>query len=443
MLAPPMRKLKNISGFPEWLPEQKIVEERLIERIKSIYQSFGFTPIETPAVELLTTLLSKGEIDKEIYAVRRHSSAGSEEADLGLHFDLTVPFARYVAQHFAALHFPFKRYQLQKVWRGERPQKGRFREFYQFDIDVIARDTLPLACDAEVITVLDQVFTSLEVGKHLVRVNDRKILLGLYESLGLDQEQSKVAITAVDKIGKIGRDGVMMELLNKLKLEPAVAEKIVDLTEIRINPSEVEYVLSSLEIDSTTFTQGKNDLINLLRLLPEQTRKNLQVDLSLARGLDYYTGVIVEVFLVDHPQFGTLASGGRYDDLASEFINKKLPGVGVSFGITRFLDLAFSANLYTLQAKTISKVLVALHSEEQRPRCNELAGAIRSHGIACEVSYAPLKLGKQIEYAADRGIPYVFFVSPESGQVEVKDLRNKAQVAVNDLSKWCQDAFVA
>lgn len=438
-----MKKLKNISGFPEWLPEQKIVEERLIERIKAIYQSFGFTPIETPAVELLSTLLSKGEIDKEVYAVRRLSAASSEEADLGLHFDLTVPFARYVAQHFSELHFPFKRYQLQKVWRGERPQKGRFREFYQFDIDIIARDHLPLACDAEVITVLDQVFTSVGAGKHLLRINDRKILLGLYESLGLDQAQSKIAIGVVDKIAKVGRDGVMVELLNKIKLDPAVAEKIVDLTEIRINPSEVEYVLTNLEIDSSTFEQGKNDLIGLLKLLPENTLKNIQVDLSLARGLDYYTGVIVEVFLVDHPQFGTLASGGRYDDLASEFINKKLPGVGVSFGITRFLDLAFAANLYSLEAKTISKALVALHSDEQRTRCNALAGELRANGIACEVSYSPLKLGKQIEYADNRGIPYIFFINPETGQVEVKDLRSKVQVAVNDLAKWCQDALAA
>ncbi|MBX7137747.1 MAG: histidine--tRNA ligase [Oligoflexia bacterium] len=438
-----MSKIKNISGFPEWLPQQKIVEERLIQRIKAIYSSFGFTPIETPAVELVSTLTSGSEVDKEIYAIRRLHDDGTKEAELALHFDLTVPLARYVAQHFSELDFPFKRYQLQKSWRGDRPQKGRFREFYQFDIDIIARDTLPLSADAETIMVLDQVFEALDCGKYLIRLNNRKILLGIYASLGLDDEQRRAAIVAVDKILKIGRDGVTKELTEQVKLDSLVAEKIVDLADVRIVPSEAEYILSSLEIDDKTFVSGKQELVELISILPEETLKNIQIDLSLARGLDYYTGVILEVQLEDYPQFGTVASGGRYDDLASRFINKKLPGVGVSLGLTRFLDLAFSNDLFPLDRKSPTQVLVAVNSEQQRKACNEVAQRIRDNGIACEVSLGSQRLGKQIDYADAKGVRFVIFVDPDTQHLEVKDLVSKEQHPIGDLSSWCRTTFGA
>jgi histidyl-tRNA synthetase len=199
-----MAKPSKISGFPEWLPEQKIAEDLIISKIKAIYESYGFVPIETPAIELLTTLGSKGVIDKEIFTVQRLKADGASEAELGLHFDLTVPLARYVAQHDHELSFPFKRYQLQKVWRGDRPQKGRFREFYQFDIDIIGRNDLPVACDAEVLSVVGLVMNEFDVGGYQLRINNRKLLAGLYESIGLDGEGAKKAITAVDKLLKIG-----------------------------------------------------------------------------------------------------------------------------------------------------------------------------------------------------------------------------------------------
>ncbi len=435
-----MSKLKNISGFPEWLPEQKIVEDRIIGIIRRIYQSYGFTPIETPAVELLSTLTSKGEIDKEIYVVKRLHAPEKEEAALALHYDLTVPFARYVAQHFSKLSFPFRRYQCQKSWRGERAQKGRFREFYQFDLDIIGRDTLPLAADAEVISAMDQVFRTLDVGKHVMRVNNRKVLLGIYTSLGLSAEQAKGAITAVDKIAKIGRAGVLKELTEKITLDQNQAERITDLAEVRIPPSDVEYILSNLDVDNKLFKQGKDELVELISLLPLVAQSNIQIDLSLARGLDYYTGTIVEVQMVDYPEFGTLAGGGRYDDLASEFINKKLPGVGMTFGLTRFLDLVFNHNLLAVSEKTPVKVLVAVPSEEQRPACNSLASEFRDAGVACEVFLGSQRIGKQIEYADARGIPFVAFRNVEDETVEIKDLTKKEQYKIN-VPDWCAENF--
>jgi len=432
-----MSKLKNISGFPEWLPEQKLVEDRLIARVRRIYESFGFTPIETPGVELLSTLSSKGEVDKEIYTVRRLAAGEDDQETLGLHFDLTVPFARYVAQHFNSLVFPFKRYQLQKVWRGERPQKGRFREFYQFDIDIIARDTLPLACDAEVISVLNQVFSELNAGKHTIRINNRKVLLGIYSSLGLSPAQAKQVVVAVDKVGKVGRKGLIKDLTENIGLELLNAEKIADLAEVKINPSEVEYILSSLDIEDKLFKAGKDELLELLAYFSSETLKNVQVDLSLARGLDYYTGVIVEVVLDDYPNFGSLASGGRYDDLASEFINKKLPGVGVSFGLTRFLDLAFSNKIFGVDAKTPAKVFVTVLNEEQRLLCNSVADRLRKCGVNTEVSFTTQRIGKQIDYADAKKIPFVLFVDAATGAIEVKDLASKEQFAVPDLEDWC------
>lgn len=430
-----MAKLKNISGFPEWLPAQKIVEDRLLETIRRVYGSFGFSPIETRSVEPVSTLAAKG-VDKEIYVVQRLHAAESDDAGLALHFDLTVPFARYVAQNFNELVFPFKRYQIQKSWRGERPQKGRFREFYQCDIDIVARDVLPLSADAEAVTVMDQVFRTIAVGRHVIRLNNRKILLGIYSSLGLREEERRQAITAVDKISKIGREGVLKELQDGMGLDLAVAEKIADLAEIKVSASEAEYILSKLEIDDRLFEDGRREMLALLELLPAETGKCVQFDLSLARGLDYYTGVIVEFVFEDHPEFGTVAAGGRYDDLASQFINKKLPGVGMSFGLTRFLDMAFEHGLFPLEEKCPSQILVTVYREEDRAECNRIAQVLRDHGLCAEVFLSSPKLGKQIDYADARGIPQILFFDAQKNKIEVKDLRTKEQAYVPDLEKW-------
>lgn len=430
-----MSKIREISGFLEWLPRQKLVEDAVIRLVRQVYESFGFTPIETPAVELISTLSSKGVIDKEIYVLKRAKAEEDETTDLGLHFDLTVPFARYVAQHFSELVFPFKRYQLQKVWRGERPQKGRAREFYQFDIDTIAQDELPLSCDAEVITAVWRVFKKLSIGEFLPRINSRKILFGIYKDLGLSESQQKGAIVAVDKLAKIEAVGVTREL-NELGLTAKVSERILELAQVRFRLKDLAKQGDNLIGGVGGAEEGIRELQEISRLLPDQARADIEIDLSLARGLDYYTGVIFELGMKDHPEYGTVAAGGRYENLASQFINKKLPGVGISIGITRLMELILSKDLIVSNRKSTSELLITVYSEEQRLKCNQISEDLRELGVNCEVYYRSPKLGKQIEHAEKKGIRYVMFIDQASDQIQIKDLETKSQENVSELSDW-------
>lgn len=433
-----MPKPSKISGFPEWLPEQKIAEDRVISIVKSIYESFGFTPIETPAVELLSSLGSKGIIDKEIFTVQRLKAEEGDKAELGLHFDLTVPLARYVAQHDHELIFPFKRYQLQKVWRGDRPQKGRFREFYQFDIDIIARNELPLSCDAEVVSVITLVMEALKLGAYTIRINNRKLLAGLYGALGLDESARKAAIIAVDKILKIGPDGVRKELAKI----PAIAESAIDTilrsTEIQCSAGELRQCVSELGLSSPLIDEGVNDLVSVCEMMPERTRGQIRIDVSLARGLDYYTGIIIETTFDKYPEFGSVISGGRYDDLASEFTDQKLPGVGVSIGLSRLMELAFSEGLIDTSRKSPTVALITVYNESERATLNQIAQELRDCGVATEVFYKAPKLGKQIEYAEAKGIRYVLFVDATTKQIQVKDLRTKEQTSIVSTREWAE-----
>jgi histidyl-tRNA synthetase len=435
-----MAKPSKISGFPEWLPEQKIAEDRIIAAIKAIYESHGFVPIETPAVELLSSLASKGVIDKEIFVVRRLKAEEGAESELGLHFDLTVPLARYVAQHAHQLNFPFKRYQLQKVWRGDRPQKGRFREFYQFDIDIIGRDELPLACDAEVLSVVGLVMQALNVGDYTVRVNNRKLLTGLYEEIGLSGDARKQAIVAVDKLLKIGEDGVASELGAIAGITTEQIARILATTRVRCNAAGLADNIAALGCSSELVKLGVSELEQVCALLPEDLQQSVMIDLSLARGLDYYTGLIVEVGLIKYPEFGTVISGGRYDNLASEFTEQRLPGVGVSIGLTRFMELLFSEGLIDTSKKTPSVALVTVYSEADRARCNQLARELRAAGMPSEVYYKAPKLGKQIEYAEQRGIRYVVFSESAGAEIRIKDLGTKEQFTTNSLAEWARGA---
>lgn len=431
-----MSKVGKISGFPEWLPEQKIAEDKIIARIRAIFESYGFAPIETPAVELLTTLGSKGIIDKEIFTVRRLKAEEGQESELGLHFDLTVPLARYVAQHQAALSFPFKRHQCQKVWRGERPQRGRFREFYQFDIDIIGRDELPLSCDAEVVSVIGIVMKALDFGPFEVRINSRKLLSGLFAELGLDEAARKAAIIAVDKLLKIGTDGVRSELEKIAGATPKVIEVILKSTEIRCTADELGARIAALGISSPLIVEGVRELCEIYALIPEAVREDVSIDVSLARGLDYYTGLIAETGLTQYPEFGSVFSGGRYDDLASEFTTQKLPGVGVSLGLSRLMDLAFSEGLLPTPRKSPTEAVVTVYAEKDRAVCNEVAHELRLAGLPTEVFYKSPKLGKQIEYAEAKGARYVLFVNADTQAVEVKDLQTKEQKQISDLRSW-------
>jgi histidyl-tRNA synthetase len=433
-----MVKVGKISGFPEWLPEQKIAEDRVVATIKRIFESYGFAPIETPAVELLSTLGSKGISEKEIFVVRRLKADEGQESELGLHFDLTVPLARYVAQHQAALTFPFKRYQCQKVWRGERPQRGRFREFYQFDIDIIGRDELPLSCDAEVVSVIGLVMKELNFGPFQVRINSRKLLGGLYAELGLDEAARKAAIVAVDKLLKIGADGVQAELEKIPGISPKAIEVILKSTEIQCDAAQLPGKIAALGFSSDQISQGVAELVDIFGLIPEDVQPHVVIDVSLARGLDYYTGLIAETTLTKYPEFGSVFSGGRYDDLASEFTTQKLPGVGVSIGLSRIMDLALSEGLVPTDRKSPTRAVVAVYSEDTRKRCNDVAHALRQAGLPTEVFYKSPKLGKQIEYAELKGARYVLFVDGATGEVQAKDLVTKEQAKITDLTAWAK-----
>ena len=429
-------KPTSISGFPEWLPEQRITEDRVIASIKEIYTAHGFSPIETPAVELLSTLAAKGGDEKEIFAVKRAKSAADEEAELALHFDLTVPLARYVALHFNELTFPFRRYQLQKVWRGERPQKGRFREFYQFDIDIIAVDDLPLACDGEILSVVHKAVSGLGLGEHVIRLNNRKILTGFYASFGMDAAQSAAVITVVDKIEKIGPDGVVRELVDTLKVASATAEKIVSLASRKLPAAELGDGSPLLSLcDDSRFAEGVRELVSVVSPLTSGTKASLQVDMSIARGLGYYTGTVFETYFLKNRDFGSVCSGGRYENLASEFIRKKLPGVGGSIGLTRLMDLVFREKLLPTDQLCLSDVLVTVFDESQRQAMNELADQLRAEGVRVEVYFKAPKIGKQIEYADKKGIRYVLFADPEKGTV-IKDLKTQAQTSLTDIKAW-------
>ena len=425
-----MAKITALTGFPEWLPEQRLVEQRLIELVRTKFELFGFTPLETRAVEPLDVLLKKGATDKEIYVLRRLHAEENEQAELGLHFDLTVPFARYVTQHRGALSFPFKRYQIQKVWRGERPQQGRYREFYQADIDVIGDGELPLHFDAEMALLLHEVCSSLPIPPIELRINNRKVLEGFYRALGVSEIGD--VLRTVDKLDKVGEDGVRRLLCEENKLSSADAEQCLSLARIHgLGPSVIERV-RALGASHPLLDEGLAELEFVMRALAGLPAGSVKADLRIARGLDYYTGTVYEGVFVEHPQLGAVCSGGRYDNLASDD-KQRLPGVGVSLGLSRILGFMFASGALKASRASPTLVLVALNSEEERPASYALAKQLRERGLNTEVFHAPHKFGKQIRYAERKGIPFVLFASEKGA--ELKDIRSGDQ-SVIDPSTW-------
>lgn len=433
-----MKKVKPISGFPEWLPQQKLIEDAYIARIKTVYESYSFTPIETSAVEPIEVLAEQGVTDKEIYGLRRlQDEDESIESRLGLHFDLTIPFSRYVAQNLDKLKFPFRRYQLQKVWRGERPQKGRFREFYQFDADLVARDELPLCCDAEIIGMMNRAFRSLMIGPYTISINNRKCVLGYLQTLGIAESLFKDVLIVVDKLHKIGRDKTLVEL-GLEGVSDLQANKLLDWCSVKLNA--VDFLSSKQDEMVSGLEQiGLKELREMLSLVPEDALGNIIVDPSLVRGLDYYTGLIFEVTLPEHPNYGSVGGGGRYENLVSRFSNQSLPGVGGSIGLTRLMDLILSANLHaSIFPKCLPQLMITVLSEEQRSQCNKVAERARKYGIPTEVFYKSTRLGKQIEYASDRNIPFVVFLDEDGQKIEIKDMKLKSQTEVPNFDEWCR-----
>ncbi len=413
-----MAKARAISGFPEWLPEQRIVEQRLLDGIRRQFELFGFAPIETRAVEPLDQLLTKGETSKEVYTLTRLQAAEDEPAELGLHFDLTVPLARYVAQNLNDLRFPFKRYQIQKAWRGERPQEGRYREFTQADIDVVGRGSLSLHFDAEMPVLVHEVMTALPgIPPVTIRFNNRKLVEGVMRGLGV--EDVAPVMRALDKLDRRGPERVAEDLREL----GAPAEKLLAMAHVH---GDVVEGVRALGVEHQLVDEG---LAELVFVLDAVKGRPVVADLSIVRGLDYYTGTVYETTMDGHESVGAICSGGRYDNLV-EGGKDKLPGVGVSFGVTRILGRLFGQDALPVGPKTPTQVLVALASEDERAAARDVAGALRARGIPTEVFHEPVKFGKQIAYADGKGIPYVWFT--HSG--EVRDLAAREQAPASPES---------
>jgi histidyl-tRNA synthetase len=422
-----------ISGFPELLPAQRYVEQAVLERLQRTFELHGFAPLETPAVETLDTLLRKGEIDKEVYVLRRlHADADDDgrAASLGLHFDLTVPFARYVLEHAGHLEFPFRRYQIQKVWRGERPQEGRFREFTQADIDVVGRDELPFHHDVEVAQVMAEALGTLDFLPPLrLQVNNRKVIQGFFEGLGTPDVAA--AMRVMDRADKVPAEDLAKMFAAEAGLNSVQIETALAFAEIRSADTSFVDAVRALGVEHHLLDTGLDELAAVIVGCAAITRVAVEADLRIARGLDYYTGTVFETRMAGFESLGSVCSGGRYDSLASDG-RTTYPGVGISLGVTRLLLPLLQRGLINGSRPVPSVVLVALPSENARAVCNAIAHALRVRGIAAEVAVSAQKYGKQIRYAERRGIPFVWFPGEPH---EVKDIRSGAQVPA-DPASW-------
>jgi histidyl-tRNA synthetase len=426
-----MAKVTPISGFPEWLPDGRIIEQRFLDVIRETFEVHGFSSINTRAVEPIERLGAQGEdADKEIYAVSR-LAGGEGDARWGLRFDLTVPLARYVLEHAGKLAFPFRRYQIQEVWRGERPQEGRYREFTQADIDVVDVGELSPHFEAEMPLVIADVFRRFPVGDFVIQVNNRKIASGFYQGIGLEDVAGTLRI--VDKLDKIGPEKVAA-LLVEAGATDEQARQCLALAQIRTPDLGFVEAVRALGVEHAELDQGLEALAAVIRTGMRNAPGTLVADLRIARGLDYYTGTVYETQLIGHEEWGSFCSGGRYDALASDG-KTTYPGVGISIGVTRILGLLIGNGLLSASRSTPAAVLVALNDDESRDAAVSIATALRQRGIACEVAPAASRFGKQIRYAERRGIPFVWFPGRDGGSDAVKDIRSGEQLDA-DAATW-------
>jgi histidyl-tRNA synthetase len=435
-----------LSGFPELLPAQRQVEQQVLKRLARTFELHGFASVETRAVEPLERLLHAGETSKEVYVVRRiHDEGGdaTRAATLGLHFDLTVPFARYVLEHAGKLEFPFRRYQIQKVWRGERPQEGRFREFTQADIDVIGRDTLSFHHDVEVARVMVDALRgltgpdSIGLPGFTLQVNNRKLIQGFYAGLGA--EDLPAVMRTVDKLDRLPESDVHALLVSDAGLSEEQADRCVALARISAEDDSFVDRVRDLGVSHALLEEGLAELAAVLEgcapLVSDRVR--VTADLRIARGLDYYTGTVFETRLHGYDGLGSICSGGRYDALASDG-RTTYPGVGISFGVSRTLVPLLNRGVLGADRAVPSAVLVAVVDEESRGASDALAERLRGNGVPCEVAASAQKFGRQIRYAERRGIPYVLFPGSDAAQpdlCEVKDIRSGDQISI-DLATW-------
>jgi histidyl-tRNA synthetase len=417
-------KVTPISGFPEYLPSERIVEQRFLDVIRETFELHGFASVETRSIEPVERLSAQGEdTDKEIYAVSRLAGGSDDDARWGLHFDMTVPFARYVLENAGKLAFPFRRYQIQKAWRGERPQEGRYREFTQADIDVVDVGELSPHFEAEMPLVIAEIFDRFPVGEYVIQVNNRKIPNGFYQGIGLTDVIGTLRI--VDKLDKIGPEKVKAMLVEAGATDEQ-ADQCLALASIRTTDLGFVEQVRALGVEHPLLDEGLEALAVVIRTAMAHAPGKVVADLRIARGLDYYTGTVYETQFLGHEEWGSFCSGGRYDALASDGRNT-YPGVGISIGVTRILGLLIGHGLVTASRSTPAAVLVALKDDASREGAVAVATALRARGIACEVAPSAARFGKQIRYAERRGIPYVWF--PEAGEAgdEVKDIRSGEQ----------------
>lgn len=414
-----------LPGFMELLPADQIAFNDMLETIKKTYEKYGFIPLDTPMIEKSEVLLAKsgGETEKQVYRFNKGDN------DLSLRFDLTVPLARYVAQHFGDLTFPFRRYHIGKVFRGEKPQKGRFREFYQCDIDIIGNDSLNVVNDAEILSVIYSTFKALGFNDFTIRINNRKILNGFFESLNVADKAE--VLRSIDKLEKIGEKAVLAEL-SAMGISDAATNSILSFVNIKGSSSEIVKSLRELQIENEMFVDGVNELEMVVNYIDsfKVPSSNYTVDLTIARGLDYYTGTIYETILNQYPSIGSVCSGGRYDNLAQNYTNKKLPGVGISIGLTRlFYQLKEAGFLGEMKKATPSKILI-IPMQETMTQALEIATKIRDAGIAAEIYFNEGKMGKKFSYADKLGIPFVVVVGEDeinTGRFKLKNMTSGEQ----------------
>ena len=420
---------RTLPGFMELLPNEQILFDQMKQTIEKTYQNFGFLPIDTPIIELSEVLLAKagGETEKQIYRFNKG------DTDLSLRFDLTVPLAKYVAKNYGQLSFPFRRYQIGKVYRGERAQKGRYREFYQCDIDIIGDGELDIINDAELPVVIYSTFKKLGFDNFTVKINNRKILNGLYESIG-QKENSVEIMRIIDKIEKIGEDAVKKEI-SKLGIPDTDIEKIINFIKIDGTSDEKIEKLEKLEINNEMYLKGVSELkevISDIRLfgVPE---KNFTVDLTIARGLDYYTGTVYETFLNDYRELGSICSGGRYENLAENYTDKKLPGVGISIGLTRLFYKLNELNLINADKKSISDILIIPMTDKKEVPF-KLATDLRNLGVNTEIYLNNKKIKAKMKYADKLEIPYVVVIGDEeieSKKIKLKNMTTGEEIELN------------
>ena len=423
-------KPRTLSGFMELLPAPQVQMERIMQVLRETYALYGFYPLDTPLIESSEVLLAKGggETEKQIYRFTKGDS------DLSLRFDLTVPLAKYVAQHYGELTFPFRRFQIGKVYRGERAQRGRFREFYQADIDVIGDGELDITNDAEIPAIIYTVFSRLGLSRFQIRINNRRILNGFYAMLGLSDKSGDIMRT-VDKIEKIGPDMVRAILVDDYAIEGEKADEILAFIAIKGTNGEVLAALEQYRGRNEVFDQGLDELTTVAKYLGSfgVPQENFAVDLTIARGLDYYTGTVYETTLLDHPEIGSVCSGGRYDNLAEYYTDRPLPGVGISIGLTRlFYVLNEQGMLNDARVMAPADVMIVPMTDDLEPSVR-LATGLRERGIRVQLYAEQKKFKAKIQYADKLHIPYVIFLGEDevaAGTVSLKDLRSGEQITV-------------